>query len=336
MDDVTLSLDEAYQLGVDVLTANGFADDHARSIARLILVCQQDDCNSHGLYRLISCVQTARTGKVALDARPQVTDQAKSVIRIDARGGYSPLAFELGRPLLVAKAREHAIAALAINHCYHFSALWPEVEALAEDGLAAIAMLPTHSFTAPAGGTRPLLGTNPIAFAWPRPDGPPYAFDFATSAVARGEIELHRRTGKPIPTGWAVDRSGEPTTDPDAALDGALLTFGGYKGSALSTMIELLAGPLIGDLTSLESKEHDAGANVTSFHGELIIAFDLKAFQGENAASQTLGAERLFDAIVDQGARLPSQRRYEARAKNRAAGSVTVPRELYEEIRALR
>lgn len=152
------------------------------------------------------------------------------------------LAFDVGRPILIEKARAHGLAAMAINRCCHFSAIWPEVEDIAADGIAALCMLPSHSFVAPAGGTKPVFGTNPIAFAWPRSDLYPYVFDFATSAVARGEIELHRRADKEIPPGWALDSSGRSTTDPAAALAGSMLTFGGHIGSALSTMIELLEG----------------------------------------------------------------------------------------------
>jgi LDH2 family malate/lactate/ureidoglycolate dehydrogenase len=221
-----------------VLTRNGMAADHARAIARVITAGQRDECHSHGIYRLIVCVRSLREGKVVGDARPVVTDVSPALVRVDAGFGFSQLAFELGSKVLVQKAKTVGLAALAIRNCFHFSALWPEVEELASAGLAALAMTPSHSWVAPAGGTKPLFGTNPLAFAWPRPGPFPYVFDFATSAVARGEIELHRRTGKTIPSGWAVDGAGEPTTDPQAALRGAMLTFGGHKGSALSTMID--------------------------------------------------------------------------------------------------
>lgn len=190
---------------------------------------------------------------------------------------------------------------------------------------------PSHAWVAPAGGTRPLFGTNPIAFAWPRPAADPFVFDFATSAVARGEIELHRRAGKPIPLGWGVDPEGQPTTDAAAALAGAMLTFGGHKGSALSAMVELIAGPLIGDMTSAESLADDEGTRSSPRGGELIIAIDPAGFLGAATAEHLARAERIFDGILGQGARLPSRRRYEARARSLANG-VTVSRKLYDDI----
>lgn len=333
METVTLTLDETYQLSFDTLRLWGFSVEHAQSMSRIIWAGQRDECHSHGLYRLLMCGASVRTGKVMLNAVPEVFDHAPAIVRVDAKRGYSPLAFEYGKSLLLEKTRTQGIAALAINHCFHFSALWPEVEALAEEGLVSLAMLPSHSWVAPSGGSIPVFGTNPIAFGWPRPNGHPYVFDFATSAVARGEIELHRRAGKSLERGWALDKAGQPTIDPAAALDGAMLTFGGHKGSALSAMIELLAGPLIGDLVSLESKAYDDGAAASPYHGEIIIAFDPRMFTGADAGHHAERAERLFEAIVGQGARLPSQRRYQARAKSIASDSVAVPQTLLEDIR---
>lgn len=333
-DDISLSLDEVRRLSIDVLTAGGLSDEHARAIAGVVYAGQRDECHSHGVYRLLGCVRSVKEGKVNPTAVPEVVDHAAAIVRVDARYGFSPLAFERGMPLLVEKARRTGLAALAINNCYHFSALWPEVEAISAEGLVALAMTPSHSWVAPAGGTKPVFGTNPIAFAWPRPDGPPFVFDFATSAIARGEIELHRRAGKPLQAGWAIDAEGQPTTDANAALAGAMLTFGGHKGSALSAMIELMAGPLIGDMTSAESMAFDEGVGAAPCHGELILAFDPAVFLGADAAQHVARAETMFDAIVGQGARLPSQRRYEARERSRANG-VRIPRALYDDLQAL-
>jgi len=333
-EEVTLSLDDVRRISIDVLKAGGLSSEHAQAIAGVVYAGQRDECHSHGMYRLLGCVRSVKEGKVNPNAVPEVVDHAAAVVRVDAHFGFSPLAFERGRPLLVEKARRTGLAAMAINNCFHFSALWPEVEAISAEGLVALAMTPSHSWVAPAGGKKPVFGTNPIAFAWPRPDGPPFVFDFATSAIARGEIELHRRAGKPIPTGWAIDSEGNPTNDPVAALSGAMLTFGGHKGSALSAMIELMAGPLIGDMTSAESMAFDEGVGAAPCHGELILAFDPKVFLGADAAQHVARAEKMFDAIVGQGARLPSQRRYEARARSKANG-VRIPKALYDDLQAL-
>ncbi|MCH8686586.1 Ldh family oxidoreductase [Pedomonas mirosovicensis] len=333
-DKVRLSLDEVRSLAEVVLSRYGLSERHVEAVSDTIVAGERDECASHGIYRLLVCAHTIKAGKVALDAEPVVHDIAPALVKVDAQGGYAQLAFKLGKPVLAEKARRCGIAAMGLNNCVHFAALWPEVEELARDGLVAFAFTPSHAWVAPAGGKKPIFGTNPIAFGWPRPGEHPYVFDFATSAVARGEIELHRREGKPIPLGWGIDADGNPTTDAAAALEGAMLTFGGHKGSALSTMIELIAGPLIGDMTSAESIAYDGGAKASPHGGELIIAIDPARFLGSLAAEHLARAEALFEGIAGQGARLPSQRRYEARARTATEG-VYVPRKLLEDIQAL-
>ena len=320
-------MSETARLTVGALTAlieeifrkAGLDAQAAGAMAQVIAAGERDGAKSHGIYRVAGCLATVKAGKVVPDAVPAVVDDGSAVIRVDARGGFSCPAFAAGVPVLAERARSLGLAALVINDCTHFSALWPEVETLAAHGLAALAMCPSYAAVAPAGGARPLLGTNPIAFAWPRAGQTPYVFDFATSVVARGEIELHRRAGKPLPAGWAVDAQGQPTTDPTEALAGAMLPFGGHKGSAIATMIELLAGAMIGDLTSPEALDFLGSTGLIPRHGELVLAFGPDRFAG-GRGDPGARAETLFAAILGQGARLPSQRRFAARARSEAQG----------------
>ncbi|MCP8464028.1 Ldh family oxidoreductase [Pseudomonas sp. ZM23] len=329
-----LSLDELRELSVAILRHNGFSEPHVQAVTDTVLAGERDGCTSHGVWRLLGCIHTVRAGKVVPDAVPELSEPAPALVRVDARGGFSQCAFDLGLPKLVEKARSQGLAALAINHCVHFSALWVEIERITAHGLVALAVTPAQAYVAPAGGTRPLFGTNPIAFGWPRGAGDPYVFDFATTVVARGEIQLHEREGKEIPLGWGIDAQGNPSTDPGAVLDGAMLTFGGHKGSALATMVELIAGPLIGDLTSAEASVFDEGTKSSPYHGELLIAFDPARFLGADAPRHLARAETLFESIVGMGARLPSQRRFAARRRSLAEG-VEISDSLYADLRAL-
>lgn len=306
----------------------GVRRDSARDVARVIVAGERDNCKSHGIYRIEGCLRVLAAGKVAADAVPQVHDAGKAVIEVDAGGGFSNPAFYAAKDLLAARARDLGLAALVIRDCLHFSALWHDVEALAEDGLAALSMCPSYAFVAPAGGKEPLLGTNPLAFGWPRPGAHPYVFDFATSVAARGEIELHRRAGLPIPEGWAVDRDGRPTTDPDAALAGAMLTFGGHKGSAISTMVELLSGAMLGEFMSREALAFMGGSDLLPRHGALVLALDPQVFAARSGRDPIAEGERLLAAFGAQGARLPSERRFEARRKALAEGIALSAQEL--------
>jgi len=219
-DIVNMSLAQVHELAVNALTCQGFSEDQAKAIAETVTVAERDECHSHGLFRIPFYIKATANPSTDPAAIPDVIVSESAVIHVNARDGFCPLALQVGMEPLSIKARTHGIAALAI-------------------------------------GTKPVFGTNPMAFAWPRIDQPPFVFDQASSMSARGEIQLHALAGKAIPDGWAIDEYGNPTTQADAALQGAQLPFGGHKGSSIALMIELLAGALIGDLFSYESSEKD-------------------------------------------------------------------------------
>ena len=330
-DDILLSEEEIRQLAFDFLRFHGLSPTQSAAMAEILTKAQRDGCLSHGLQRLPGTRETMAHPAFDHDAVPKVRQVTPAVIRADAGFGFSIAASLAGLPLLMDSARRLGIAILAVNDGFHSTALWPVVEEIAEGGLAALSMNPTHDWVAPAGGSKPVLGTNPLAFAWPRAQQPPYVFDFATTAASRADIALHRQLGRAVPPGWGLGPDGRPTTDPALVLAGAMLPFGGHKGSALATMIELLSGPFIGDRTSRQSAAFDQGNRAAPCHGELIIAFDpaLMARPEDLAAG-----EAVLDAISDQGARLPGARRHALRERNLRDG-IPVHRALYRQIRAL-
>ncbi|PDT39006.1 oxidoreductase [Rhizobium sp. M10] len=329
MTKTTLTIADLHARVKAIFSKAGLNAVQAGALARVIVAGERDACKSHGIYRIEGALRTVKSGKVKPDAMPELDlNDGSAIVKVNANGGFANAAFELGVPALAERTRKLGIAALVINECSHFSALWPEVEAVTKEGLAGLVMCPSYATVAPAGGNKPLLGTNPFAFGWPRKDTSPYVFDFATSVAARGEIELHRRAGKQLPEGWAIDADGNPTTDPEAALAGAMLPFGGHKGSAIGTMIELLAGIMIGDLTSPEVLDYLGTTTLAPFHGELIIAMSPQAFAAGRPGDPFARAEVLFEAIVGSGARLPSQRRFVARQKSETEGVVLTAAEL--------
>ena len=245
-----MSIAEVEAFAMRILRANGLTEHQAGSIARAMAAAEASECRSHGLYRLIGYVGSLRSGRVSAAAQPRLERVAGSFLRVDGDNGFAPAAHAAGVAALIDAAKHNGIAALALTNCYHYSALWHDLDPIVDAGLACWAFTLGQCIVAPHGGNRRLMGTNPIAFGWPRAGRRPFVFDFATSAVAPGEIELMGRAAKALPPGWAIDAAGEPTLDPAQALAGALLPIGGHKGSALSMMVELIAGPLIGEPTS--------------------------------------------------------------------------------------
>ena len=330
---VNLSLEAAMEMALTCLRSNGFDEQNAGAIASCMLDAERDRCHSHGLFRLPWYVSGVRSGRANGEARPTLTRLAPSVIQVDGDGGYAPLGHQLGKNPLAECARENGIAALAFVNMFHISAMWPEVEGLAEQGLCAFAFTASYPYVAPAGGIKPLYGTNPMGFAWPRKDQPPMVFDQASSAMARGEIQIAARDGHAVPETAGIGPDGESTTDPNVVLQGAQLGFGGYKGASLAMMVELLAGPLIGEFLSTESLEDDAGKGGPPKGGELILALDPAKFGDPDRFLDH--AERLFSDILDQsGTRLPGQRRVENRVLTQNEG-ISIPQSLFDEIQAL-
>ena len=330
-DDIRLSEAEVFALARDFLLMQGLTPDHASAMAGILTKAQRDGSLSHGLQRLPGTLETMAHSRFNRSASPTLTQVTSAVMRVDADYGFSILGVEAGLPALIRSAKALGIAFMAVNNGFHSTALWPVVEEIAGQGLAALSMNPTHDWVAPAGGTKPVFGTNPLAFAWPRPDNAPYVFDFASTAASRADIALHRQAGKPVPEGWGLDADGQPTTDPGAVLVGAMLPFGGHKGSALATMIELLSGPLIGDRTSRQSAAFDAGHKAAPCHGELIIALDPGLLGSPDSQD---AAEKVLNGITAQGARLPGAHRHRMRSTNLRQG-IPVDRALYERIRSL-
>nr|WP_174506328.1 Ldh family oxidoreductase [Acinetobacter sp. Marseille-Q1620] len=330
---IELSIRQARELTRKVLTKADYSPAHIEAITDVVLKGQMDECASHGLYRLLNCIHTLKSGKASADTLPVFQHQTPVILKVDAQKAMAPLALKLGIPLLIDKAKTYGIAMMALNNCVHFSALWYEMELITQQGLVGFACTSNHAWVTPTGGSKPLFGTNPIAFGWPRLNQNPYIFDFATTAVARGEIELYLRNNRQVPEGWGVDENGKSTTDPLKILkNGAMLTFGEHKGSALATMVELLAGPLIGDLLSTESIEYDDQTGSSPFGGELIIAFSPETILGKNYQEHLDRAEKLFHGYMEQGARLPSQRRYEARKKATKTQTVKIQKNLYDDL----
>lgn len=333
--DVRLSLDDVRDLATRTLVHLGASKDNADAVADVIAAAERDECKSHGLFRLPGYSVALRNGRIDGKAVPVIADLAPGVVQVDARGGFAPLALNAGRARLAEMARSQGIAAMPLVNAYHFAALWYEVEALAELGLVAFAFVNSRSYVAPAGGTKPLFGTNPMAFGWPRKGRPPLVFDQASSASARGEIMIHKRDGKPIPEGWAIDREGMPTTDPAAALAGAQLPFGGYKGAAIALMVELMASGLPQSHFGYEAAAEDTGDGGPAKGGELLLAMDPARFVSGGDGDAALDhAEQLFARLLGQdGTRLPSDRRYAARRRTPAEG-IRIPKQLHDDILA--
>ena len=328
-----MSLEEIYQLAFDKLMSAG-ADEHNATILSTVLRnAERDGSHSHGLFRLPAYVTGLKSKKINGDARAEVNKITSSFIRVDGNRGLAPTAHDASIPVLVEAAQKTGVAIAAIHRCFHMAALWPEVEAIAEHGLAGVACTNYMPSVAPAGANKAFFGTNPIAFAWPRPSKTPIVYDMATAAMALGDVQVAARDGKKVPVGTGLDNQGQLTTDPSAIVKGGvLLPFGGYKGSGMSMMVELLTAGLTGETFSDETKERDNADGGPPIGGQFLLAMSPEIIAIDDWQSHCdLFFERM-SGLPGQGVRLPGERRHKNRLSNAAR---QINSELLEKINAL-
>ena len=331
MKTVSLTLDEIYDLAKRTLAFNGCDETNAESVSRTVCRAERDGSISHGLFRIPGYVASLRSKKVNGKAKPKIEELTQNAIRVDGDYGFAPIAINTGIPALVKITKKFGVGVLAITNTHHFAALWPETEALAEEDLIGIACTAYKPSVAPAGAKKPLFGTNPISFAWPRPGKTPAVYDMATATMALGEVQVAARDGHKVPLGTGLNKEGELTTNPsEIANGGVLLPFGGYKGSAISMMIELLSAGLVGDLFSFEAKEEDNNDGGPARGGEFIMSMSPELIAGKD---WHVHAEKFFEQMLSlDGVRLPGQRRHTNRLSNEPRN---INKELVEKIKEL-
>ncbi len=327
----TLTLAQAHDLVVAALTRARTSPDNAASVARALVAAEADGLKGHGLSRVPIYAAQANIGKVDGLAAPSLIRARPGLVLVDAAHGFAYPAIEAAERVLPEMARTQGVAAAGIRRSHHCGAAGHPVERLAERGLVAILFVNTPGGMAPWGGSKPVFGTNPVAFACPLPGRTPLVVDLSLSKVARGNVMAAKQRGETIPEGWAIDEHGKPTTDPDAALRGTMVPMGDAKGTALALMVELLAAGLTGANFAAEASSFLDAEGPPPGTGQLMVAFDPAAFGGD--AVTRFGA--LAAAIEAQpGARLPGSRRLAARVKAKTEG-LSLSDALLKEIEAL-
>ena len=176
MSTTSLSLEEIYDLAKKTLLANGCDEDNASILSDTIMRAERDGSLSHGLFRLPAYVTGLKGGKINGKGRPEISKLTPSVIKANGKNCLAPVVLKKAIPELVKAAKDNGVAVLAITNSHHMAAMWPETETIAEQGLVAFACTSYKPAVAPAGAIKPLFGTNPISFAWPRKNNTPVVY----------------------------------------------------------------------------------------------------------------------------------------------------------------
>lgn len=306
-DTITMTFDEIVALGETALKASSVSAENAAPVAHSIAAAERDGQKIVGLSYLPVYCDHAACGKVDGHAVPRLDARTPVAISVDAATGFAHPAIALGLPVLAKAALESGIAALGVGNSYACGSLGYFVETLAEYGLVAIMTANASSTVAAFGGKSPFFGTNPIAFAAPRAHYAPLVIDQSSSAVAFVAVVDAMKRGVSIPDGWAIDRKGNPTNDPSAALEGSLLPLAGYKGFGFGLMVDILSAGLTGSNWSFEASSFGDTQGGPPRTGQFIIAISPEKFGGSNFTDRL---ETMFQALLDTPTvRLPGDRR---------------------------
>ncbi|MEM6635581.1 MAG: Ldh family oxidoreductase [Pseudomonadota bacterium] len=307
------------------LEAHGAGPWQAAAVARAVARAEQTGNVICGLYYLESYCEQLQSGRVDGQVEPAVSTPRPGVVMADARFGFAQPAFSKGLPKAIDAARTNGVATLAVCHAHTCTSLGFFTEQIAANGLVGIGMTNATAVMAGPGGKTPVLGTNPFAITLPGETGPAMHADFSTASVALGKITMARAAGDPIPLGWAVDADGNPTTEPEAALGGALVPAAAHKGWALGLMVEALAAGMTGSVNSLDVQGLKIADAPPHNLGQFYILIDPAAHGG---GMKTRFA-RVAEAIEkDPDVRIPGVPR-------RSIDPVPVPDDLWRKVTGL-
>jgi (2R)-3-sulfolactate dehydrogenase (NADP+) len=321
-DTVELRRDELTELCERALLGSGASPAQAAVLAEATVEAELLGRRPVGVSHLLDYVDGFRSGRIA-QGSPSLERRSAVISTVDCRGGIAQHGFDVALSGLCAGAVEHGLSVAALHHCFTAGELDYFVRRLNRRGLMGLACANSPALVRVAGARGPLLGSNPLAFGVPLPHGRRLAFDQASSATAWVAVRDAAMRDEPIPTTWAVDGSGAPTTSAAAALEGALLPFGGYKGGNIALLVEVLA-TLGGGLFSVDAPPFDHGAASPSV-GVVVVAVSIETLDP--------GYLGRLDAQLDRW-KVEHGADPDVWTAHHEAESSSIPRDLYEHLRS--
>ncbi|MFQ5936121.1 MAG: Ldh family oxidoreductase [Acidiferrobacterales bacterium] len=325
----TVSVTELLELATQALVAANTSQENARVVAKALVAADADGLSSHGVSRIPFYADQSLAGKVDGRATPALNVTARAAVCVDARDGFAYPAIKLGLERASELVGDTGIVGVAVTNSHHCGASGYHVEQVAARGHVALGLTNTPSAMAPWGGHKGTFGTNPIAFACPRSEHPPLVIDLSLSRVARGKVVLAEQRGEAIPSGWALDKHGQPTTDPKAALAGTMVPIGDAKGAALALMVEILTAALTGANFAYQASSFFSAEGPPPRIGQFFVVINPDVFAGELFGARL---EELIAEIRSQkDVRLPGDRRLAQRERSRREG-IALPVALHEEL----
>jgi LDH2 family malate/lactate/ureidoglycolate dehydrogenase len=318
----------------------GVSPESAAMAAQALVTADLRGVESHGVARLPGYLKRIRDGKIDPHARLSVDRETPSTLAMSANNGIGLVVAPEAMERCITKAEQTGICLATVRRSNHFGIAGTYAAMAAQRGLGGMAMTNASRLVVPTFARDPMLGTNPLAFAVPTGSGQPLVLDMSTSTVAWGKIEIARRAGLPIPAGWAVDETGQPTTDPFRVggltpLGGERVT-SGHKGFGLSVMVDVLCGPLSGNPWSYEIAPSFSDGPFPGI-GHMFMAWRIDAFRDPDEF--TADIDRMLaelrtapvrDGLMGDRVLVPGDPEAESERVNRELGILVRPEVLAE------
>ena len=295
MKDATFTSEVLEKLTARVLVGMGAPSESAEAVARSLVLSNLVGHDSHGIIRLVEYSGWLKTGQLIPDALPTIAWEKEATALIDGGWGWGQTASSLAVEKAIEIAREFGTATVVLSRTNHIGRLGEYVDSIADAGMMGIAFCNTGGeVVAPFGGIKKLLGTNPFAWSVPGVDGYNLILDFSTAVIAAGKVVLAAMNDEDIEPGALINKDGKPSTRAKDLEDGgALLAFGGHKGSGLSVLIDVAAGLLSGNMPATISKSGNG-------NGTIIMAVEISRFVGLDIFRSV--TEQFAIALHDAGA----------------------------------
>ena len=322
---VALSIAEARELGARALRDTGYTSEEIGIIVDHLIDADLCGYRGSGIAKILAILDNPKSRSA--HGTIEIVHETPCSAMLDGANmvGYVPVfrAAQIG----IEKARRQGMALVGVHNAFFSGRNAYYLEQIAKADLVGIHTCSTQPRVAPLGGRLPALGTNPIAVGMPSSRGP-VIFDIGTAAMRFGETAIRKELGELMPEGVAIDAEGNPTRDPQAALRGGLLPFGGHRGYVLSFAVQALG--LLCGATRPRGKVQD--------YGFLFMVIDPNIMLPVEQLKRELS--ELVDAIRStprapgvEAIRIPSERAFRERERRLRENRIEIGREVYERLR---
>ena len=322
---MVISAEELKNICCQLLVKAGVPAEAALQCSEVLVEADLEGTNSHGVMRLPIYLAAIERGQLDPGGSINIEQTAAATGIIDGGNTLGQVVSVAAMREAIRLAREAGVGSVTARNSNHYGAAAYYTHMAAREGMVGLSATNSPPALPAWGGREAYLGTNPLAIAFPTRSGEPLSIDLSLSVVARGKIIQAAKANKPIPVGWAVDKDGRETTNPTAALAGALLPLGGAKGFALALAVEIfsaiLSGAAFGPHVNSILEQDTHPANV----GHWFLAIDIKRFLPFDTfldRLEILVAEMKASSLAEgfSQIRMPGERRAQLRRQQLAEG----------------